>query len=153
MNSEATRTVGRCTATGLFGLAALSLVLACADLERGAPAADAGGAGDGGSDTGVGDSDGGAVPSFARDVNGLLIDGCAACHTANGQAGSTAFILSGPAPANYTAVLPFVNLEQPASSRLLNKGSGLGHGGGAVYRPESPEYQVILLWITGGAPP
>src|SRR5687767_4291918 len=119
MNSEARFTVPGSAAIGLWGLATLSLMmLACADLERGAPAAaDAGGAGDLGPGTDAGE--GVAVPSFSRDVHKLLVDGCATCHSANGQAGDSAFILSGQETPDHALALQFVNLEQPAGSRLL----------------------------------
>ena len=63
------------------------------------------------------------------------------------------FILTGDAAADHTVVLGFVNVELPAESRLLRKGSGLGHGGGAVYPQGSAEYETILQWITQGTMP
>jgi hypothetical protein len=50
-------------------------------------------------------------------------------------------------------VVQFVNSENPAGSRLLVKGAGMGHGGGAIYAVGTPEYQTILQWITQGSAP
>jgi mono/diheme cytochrome c family protein len=123
----------------------LLLALACADLERGPAAA----APDAGPD--VGASDGGGVP-FAT-VRSLLVDGCGRCHSAGAMAGDTKLLLGMDASADYTAVRAFVNVASPASSRLLAKASGQGHGGGAIYRGGSPEYAALLAWIQSGAAP
>jgi hypothetical protein len=142
------RRLGSC-----LGLGAL-LLLGCADLERGERASDAAAAApaDAG-DAGAAAGDGGAGSSFAREVHAMLIDGCRRCHTPGGMAASSGLLLAGDAARDRETVLAFVNREQPAQSRLLSKASGVGHGGGAVYAPGTPEYQTILRWITEGALP
>ena len=148
MSSERTRTRGLV----LLAFAGLS-ALGCADFSRGAPPIsepDAA-APDGGADVIAGGDATGL--SFAADVHGLLVDGCQRCHAAGGQAGDTDFVLSGDATADRAATVEFVDLDQPAASRLLSKGSGTGHGGGAVYAVGTPEYQTILEWISQGAMP
>jgi hypothetical protein len=116
----------------------------CADLERGPPPPTP----DAGPDTGG--VDGGV--SFSS-VRPLIDDGCGRCHTMGGMAASTTFILTGDAAAEYRAVRALVDPGAPASSRLLAKATGQGHGGGTVYRPGSPEYTALLAWISGGANP
>ena len=44
-------------------------------------------------------------------------------------------------------------IDPAASSRLLSKLSGSGHGGGTIYPIGSTEYATILAWIQQGAPP
>jgi hypothetical protein len=137
-------------------LALMILVLVgCADLERGDTAPDAAGpvVTDGGGDVGMPGDGGAAATSFARDVHPLLLDGCGRCHTAGGMAASSGLLFTREAAADRQAALTFVNLDQPAASRLLSKGAGIGHGGGAVYAAGTPEYDTILRWIAQGASP
>jgi hypothetical protein len=146
------RFAGAAAAAAIAAAAAAAAVLpaGCADLERGPRAADAADAGDAGTPTA---GDGAAALSFAADVHALLVDGCGGCHQTGGMAGETDLLFSGDAAADRQVVVSFVSLDQPAASRLLSKGAGLGHGGGAVYRPGDAEYEVVLRWITQGAPP
>ena len=131
--------------TALFALA-----LGCADFERGPISADAGPSPtDGGN---AGDAGGGAV-SFASDVHPLLTTGCQSCHHGGGAAGSTSFLLTGDADADYAAVISLTDTSNPSASRLLRKASGAGHGGGAIYGEGTPEYQTLLAWISAGAQP
>ena len=127
-----------------FALAALAA--GCADLERGpaAPTVDAG-TGEGGAVN----PDGGVT--FAA-VEPILIGSCQRCHSSGGEAGDTAFLLTGDAAADHTAATAFVNPGAPASSRLLTKMAGNGHGGGTVFGAATPEYQTVLSWIQEGAP-
>jgi len=124
-------------------LAVLVLASACADLERGPapPIPDAGP--DGG--------DGGAL-GFAS-VRPLLEQSCKRCHAPGEMAGGTSLLFTGDAAAEYGAVRALVDLTSPARSRLLAKAAGQGHGGGAIFRPESPEYAALLAWIQKGAAP
>lgn len=137
-----------------FGAALALLALAplgapgCADFERGppsgadgAPVNDAGAMGPGG------------APAFGGDVQALLIADCQSCHSPNGNAASTGWVLSGDGPTDLKATLPFVDTSAPASSRLLTKAAGTGHGGGRLYPTDSTEYTRILEWISDGAPP
>jgi hypothetical protein len=120
--------------------------LGCADFSRGGPGLDAGQA------TDVAAKGDGAALSFANDVYPLLSP-CRNCHVPGGAASSTSLIFTATAGADYTTVLQFVNTASPASSRLLAKLSGSGHGGGTIYAAGTPEYQTILTWIQQGAPP
>ncbi|MFB1481198.1 hypothetical protein [Corallococcus sp. RDP092CA] len=130
-------------------MAAVALALGCADFERGPVAVDAGAPPiDGG-----GDGDGGGAVSFTSDVQPLLTAGCQSCHRSGGAAGSTSFLLTGDADADYAAALSLTDTSNPSASRLLRKASGAGHGGGAVYGEGTPEYQTLLAWISGGAQP
>jgi len=125
----------------LFGAA-----LGCADFSRGGPAIDVGGGVDA-----AAKGDGGAL-SFATDVYPLLSP-CQNCHVPGGAASSTSLIFTGTAGTDYSTVVGFVNTSAPASSRILAKLSGNGHGGGTIYAAGTPEYETILTWIQQGAPP
>jgi hypothetical protein len=96
-------------------------------------------------------SDGGVL-SFAADIYPLLAT-CMNCHVPGGAASSTSLIFSGNAAADYTTVLQFVATATPASSRILSKVSGNGHGGGTIYAAGTTQYETILAWIQQGAPP
>lgn len=131
------------------------LAVGCADFSRGgaAPHADAGdGPADSSAPEGGGPSSDAAL-SFAADVHGILTGTCERCHAAGQEAGDTMLILTGDASADYAVVMPFINTSAPASSRLLAKMSGNGHGGGTLYAVGTPQYQTVLLWIQEGAPP
>lgn len=129
-----------------WALTALLLAaLGCADFSRG-PTVDSGGTTDAGA-TG----DGGAL-SFATDIYPLLTI-CKNCHVPGGQASDTSLIFTGNSGTDYKTVLQFVDTAAPASSQLLSKVSGNGHGGGTVYAVGTPQYETILAWIQQGAPP
>jgi hypothetical protein len=124
----------------------LAAPLSCADFERGEPSPDAGSP-----NTDAGGGDGGETLSYAADVHPLLVAGCQPCHRSGGSAGDTGLILSGEASADFSTVSSLVDATQPAHSRLLRKASGQGHG--AIYAVNSPEYQTLLTWASGGALP
>ena len=92
-------------------------------------------------------------PSFAGDVHPLLLAGCERCHSADGEASDTDYILSGDVDDDYELNLDFIDLDAPASSRLLAKTAGKGHTGGAIYSDHSSEYETMLDWIERGATP
>lgn len=124
----------------------LAALAACGGFSRGEPwdestttTADTGGTGD--------------APSFAADVLPALVDGCAACHAAGASAGDTDLVLTGVADDDLPGVLALVDPARPEGSRLLTKGAGTSHVGGAVFTPGSPEYETILAWIAAGTPP
>ena len=103
--------------------------------------------------TGEASSDSAAGPSFGVDVLPLLRAGCERCHTADGAASNTAFLLDVDDDTAYDITLQFVDLESPASSRLLAKTAGQGHTGGVIFDDRSTEYAAILAWIEHGALP
>ena len=107
--------------------------------------------GTGGTADGGGTGDGQGALSFATDAYPLL-SVCKNCHVSGGAASGTSLLFSGNAATDYPTVLSFVDTSAPASSRLLSKVSGNGHGGGTIYAAGSPEYQTLLAWIQQGAP-
>ena len=134
---------------GLAIVALAALGGGCADFSRGpaAPAATDAGTGEGGAPS----SD--AALSFAADVHGILVGACQRCHAAGAEAGDTAFLLTGEAAADLTATTAFIDVNAPASSRLLTKMAGQGHSGGTLFAAGTPEYQTVLRWIQEGARP
>ncbi|MCA9706047.1 MAG: hypothetical protein KDK70_09390 [Myxococcales bacterium] len=156
---------------GLVLVAAAGLVAGCAGFRRGdywdepvetTGSVDDGGGGGGPGPGGSGSSDGGSGtstgaapgPSFELDVLPLLRAGCERCHASDGAASNTELLLDLDDPEDlYAEVLGFVDLEAPAQSRLLVKGAGQGHTGGAIYDEHSAEYAAILDWIEQGAQP
>ncbi|MES1207660.1 MAG: hypothetical protein ABUS79_17115 [Pseudomonadota bacterium] len=118
---------------------------ACADFSRGEPSAPAGASTDAGAP-----ADAGAL-SFATDVYPLLAI-CMNCHVPGGAASSSSLIFTGQSGTDYDAVMKFVQTASPASSRLLSKVSGNGHGGGTIYAVGTTQYEAILAWIQQGAP-
>jgi hypothetical protein len=126
----------------------LALAAGCANFSRGpaAPTVDAGA-----SEGGPSSPD--AAGSFAADVEPILIGSCQRCHSPGGEASDTTFLLTGDAAADYTTATIFVDVSAPASSRMLAKMSGNGHGGGTVHAAGTPEYETVLAWIQEGARP
>jgi hypothetical protein len=61
--------------------------------------------------------------------------------------------LTEDAAADFATVSELIDTSAPADSRLLSKGTGNAHGGGAVLTTGTPDYQTILAWIAGGAAP
>jgi hypothetical protein len=143
-----------CLAAAVMLLAAVpGTAGGCADFSRGDPGPGAGGAGGGGGALDGGPGDGGAGASFAANVHPLLMDACASCHEAGGEAADTSLLLTGQAAADYPAVMALVDIADPVASRLLTKASGRGHQGGNIFAAGSSGYTVLLGWIQGGAPP
>ena len=136
-----------------YGRSVLALLVAaalgCADFSRGATQMNTGGTG--GTAAGGGTGDGQGSLSFATDVYPLF-SVCKNCHAPGGAASGTSLIFSGNAASDYPTVLQFVDTSAPASSRILSKLSGNGHGGGTIYAAGSPEYETLLAWIQQGAP-
>jgi len=130
----------------VFLAVAIVLAVGCADLERG-PRTEV-------PDASTSDalaSDGGAL-RFGE-VRALLTSGCARCHATGEMASNTKFLLGGDEAADYRASSAFVDVKDPAGSRLLVKAAGQGHTGGTIYRPGSPEHTALLTWIQAGARP
>jgi hypothetical protein len=126
----------------------LAALAGCADFSRGpAPAAVDSGAGEGGAVSPD------AAVSFAADVHGILIGSCQRCHAEGAEAGDTLYLLTGDTAADLAATLRFIDLNAPASSQLLGKVAGRGHGGGTLFAAGTPEYQTMLTWIQEGARP
>jgi hypothetical protein len=135
-------------ASGIAFVLIALLGIGCADFSRGpaAPGVDAGT-----SEGGASNPD--AALSFAADVHGILAGTCQRCHTEGGEAGDTTFLLTGDVTADLTATARFVDVNAPASSRVLAKMAGHGHGGGTLYAAGTPEYETVLHWIQEGARP
>jgi hypothetical protein len=150
MSSDGNRI--RASRLSLVLLVATALAQACADLGRGDPLAD-GAAEPSDAGSGDGGDDAGAVRSFVRDVHRLLLDGCARCHSPDGQASDSALVLVDDPVMDHAATIKFVNAENPAGSRLLVKGAGMGHGGGSIFAVGTPEHRTILEWISQGSAP
>jgi mono/diheme cytochrome c family protein len=135
-------------------MVAVVVLTACADLERGGPLPDAAvaavDAASPTSDAPPGDAV--AALTYARDVRPLLVAACAGCHSETGQASRSGFIMGRDA-SDHANVATFINPTEPARSRLLVKGAGAGHEGGAAVRTGTPEYLTILAWITQGGLP
>jgi hypothetical protein len=138
------------TLAGAWVLAGLALG-ACADFERG-PAATTPDAAAGDAAAGDAAASDGAALSFATNVLPLL-QPCTRCHVAGQEAGDTHLLFTGSAPADYSAVVTFVDTSTPTASRLLVKMRGESHEGGTIYAADTPEYQTVLNWIQQGARP
>lgn len=87
------------------------------------------------------------------DVQPLIGAGCRECHRAGGQAANTTLLLTGDASSDLAAVLPYVNRNDNANSRLLTKAAGRNHGGGAIWPSASMQAATVLMWIQQGARP
>jgi len=78
---------------------------------------------------------------------------CNSCHVAGGAAGTSQFILSNNRSLDmqdWTEVKSFVNAGAPATSPLLVKATGTGHGGGQRFDSANPNYTKIMTWIQNG---
>lgn len=159
MSSRASVTLGLRTL-----LACAAALSGCADFDRGEhpPAPDAAAMPEAGAEGDAGSADGQAQPgedamanetiTFSQ-VHPLLLAGCQDCHRAGGQAANTALLLTGNASADLATTLGFVNTRDPASSRLLTKGTGRNHGGGATWSAGSADAETVLKWIQQGTQP
>ncbi len=84
-----------------------------------------------------------STKSFANDVEPILRAKCVRCHGNSGR-----FSITNNAP--YAGTMQFTDTTTPASSRLLQKGSGtISHGGGAIF--SSTDVTTISDWISQGA--
>ncbi len=102
------------------------------------------------------------VPSFAQEVMPVLSkSGCnmGACHgNLNGKGGFKLSLRGEDAKFDYAAIVRElqgrrVNLLQPSNSLVLQKPAGiLAHQGGVRFRRDSADYQLLLDWISAGAP-
>lgn len=136
----------RIAARALGSLAAV--LLACGGFHRGEPWTEStttSGAATGGSE--------GDAPSFAGDVHPVLVEACGECHAPGASAGDTDLVLTGAADDDLGGVLDLVDPAAPASSRLLTKGAGTAHVGGAIIPAGSAEHDLILAWIAADTPP
>ena len=84
-----------------------------------------------------------AAKSFAKDVLPILDTNCKGCHGGSGSFSIT----SSTTP--YAGVTPFVNTISADTSKLIQKGSGVSHGGGVQLT--ATEYTTIRDWISQGA--
>jgi hypothetical protein len=113
---------------------------------------------------GAGDraSDGSAHPTFEADIQPVLTRlGCnaGACHgKSRGQNGFALSLLAFDPDFDYEALVEEgrgrrIFLPAPERSLLLQKATAqVPHGGGKRLDPNGPHYQLLLSWITAGAP-
>jgi len=91
--------------------------------------------------------------TFADDARLVLQKECASCHSPEGKAARSKWVLRGE-PEDYEATVRFVKPATAAQSPLLKKGTGATlHGGMKVLAAESVAYATLLQWIEGGALP
>ena len=94
----------------------------------------------------------GAYPALAQENCGSG----ATCHTAANQAGGlqlpdTALTLTTAAAYAEINAEGVVTTASPATSLLLTKGLGTGHGGLQQWTTSDATYNAVLEWIQGGA--
>jgi hypothetical protein len=102
------------------------------------------------------------TPKFELDVLPILTaTGCnsGACHgKARGQNGFALSLLGFDADFDYDAMVHQARGRRlfpasPEQSLLLKKGAAIvPHGGGVRLQPDGEDYQLILRWISAGAP-
>ncbi len=102
------------------------------------------------------------APSFRNDIQPTLTKlGCngGACHGSQyGKGGFKLSLLGFDAEADYDAIVKDlkgrrVNLESPADSLILRKPTlSIPHGGGRRFAVQSPTYNMLLGWLSGGVP-
>ncbi|MEZ6187465.1 MAG: hypothetical protein R3F62_20960 [Planctomycetota bacterium] len=93
---------------------------------------------------------GGAVVDYLTSVKGAL-SSCVACHSTMQTGYSLSSGLANDM-ADYQATLAQVDLNAPAASNLLQKGSAsVSHAGGGIWPVGSANYDLVLAWIAGGA--
>jgi cytochrome c553 len=89
--------------------------------------------------------------TFVDDARPILEKTCASCHSPEGKAAKTKWVLRG-GPEDYEATVRFVKPATAAQSPLLKKGTGATlHGGQKSLAAESAAYTTLLQWIEGGA--
>jgi hypothetical protein len=107
------------------------------------------------------DDDDGFDGTFSNGAYPALVQencGQANCHTAANQAATGGLQLPDSA-ATLTTAQAFaeinaeavVNTATPASSLLLTKGEGTGHGGSVQWDDNDSTYEAVLTWIQNGA--
>ncbi|MDX2021396.1 MAG: hypothetical protein SF187_14235 [Deltaproteobacteria bacterium] len=139
----------------------LLLFAGCADLSRGetpevpdaALAQDAQGPADGAMADDAESADPKPSTVVFADVQPLFAAGCGECHRMGGQAANTTLLLTGDASSDLATLLPYINRNDNANSRLLTKAFGRNHGGGAIWSSGSMQATTVLMWIQQGARP
>jgi hypothetical protein len=93
------------------------------------------------------------VLTFEDDARPILEKACASCHSPEGKAAKTRWVLRG-GPEDSEITVRFVKPDTAAQSPLLKKGTGATlHGGQKSLAVESVAYTTLLRWIEGGALP
>lgn len=90
--------------------------------------------------------------TYSGRIHKMVQSDCGGCHKKGSSAGSTRLSLTGEIDADYKAVRGLVKPSSPASSTLLLKASGKGHGGGTPWPDASAKQKRVLAWIEAGAP-
>ena len=92
----------------------------------------------------------GAVVDYLTSVKPAL-SSCVACHSTM-PTGYTVSAGLADDMGDYQATLAQIDPAAPANSNLLLKGSAsVSHAGGGLWPVGSPNYDLILAWIAGGA--
>lgn len=94
--------------------------------------------------TGTGTSTG-TTPSWSSEVYPYIVANCGNCHNSGG------LDLDENAASVYTTVQGIINTSDPSSSALLVRGLGSSHTA-VLPSTSDANYQMILAWITAGAP-
>ncbi|MBT7725373.1 MAG: hypothetical protein HN739_21195, partial [Gammaproteobacteria bacterium] len=91
-----------------------------------------------------------ALTLFETDVSPILQGKCIACHKNGGVAGSTNLVYvssstAGYLQTNYDTLSSYIDAGNGAT--LLNKGRGVGHGGGQQFSSDSQEFSGLSAFI------
>ena len=91
-----------------------------------------------------------ALTVFETDVSPILQGKCIACHKNDGVAGSTNLVYvssstAGYLQTNYDTLSTYIDAGNGAT--LLNKGRGVGHGGGQQFSSDSQEFSGLSAFI------
>jgi len=84
--------------------------------------------------------------SFSNDVLPLLTTSCQSCHGTSGN-----FSVTSSTVTPYTSTTNFVNTTVATDSVLLQRATGVSHGGGTIWSNTSTQYTTVKDWITQGA--
>jgi len=140
---------------GLFALVLSFVLFGCADFSRGPGPVpeDTATADTGGGDMVADDTGGGCTPGdYETELYPIMQLSCDSCHSSSGSAGSTGLVFTGSAADDYAQIAALIDTDSPASSILITKGTGSGHGGGGIWSSGDTEVEALLCWISAGAP-
>ncbi|MBI2058721.1 MAG: hypothetical protein HYT87_03040 [Nitrospirae bacterium] len=133
----------------LTACASLLTLSSCGDpfsrAEEAGAVSGGGGGGTGDTGGGAGGGAGGTEYSFSKDVLPVLQASCN-CHAA----GIGSYKVTGVAANDYAGIKALVNVDSPADSKLIKKGTGGdGHIGGAALGADKAA--IVQAWVQQGA--